>query len=124
MTTQASIQKWISNWLLSQRLSTDFSTHLLLGDGSSRSFYRVLGKNQSYILISDPQWTQTQDYPSHQQFLETLGLPVPKFLNYEASLGFLLMQDLGDELLQFRINSDPKSKLADRKSTRLNSSHT
>ncbi len=112
MTTQASIQKWISNWLLSQRLSTDFSTHLLLGDGSSRSFYRVLGKNQSYILISDPQWTQTQDYPSHQQFLETLGLPVPKFLNYEASLGFLLMQDLGDELLQFRINSDPKSKLA------------
>lgn len=112
MTNHLPIQVWLSNWLSNQRLSTDFSVKLLIGDGSSRSFFRVETAQQKYIAISDPQWTQTQDYPAHQSFLENLGLPVPKFFCSDPSQGFLLMQDLGDELLQLRIQSEPEKKLS------------
>jgi aminoglycoside/choline kinase family phosphotransferase len=84
---------------------------LLLGDGSNRSFYRVETEQQNFILVSDPHWTQTQDYPAHQEFLKTLSLPVPEFFVSDPKQGFLLMQDLGDELLQTRIQSHPSSKM-------------
>ncbi len=103
MTIQQSIEVWIANWLSKERLPTDFSVLLLLGDGSNRSFYRILTPSKSYILISDPQWVQTQDYPAHQSFLNKNGIPVPEFFHLDPNQGFLLMQDLGDELLQIRI---------------------
>lgn len=106
-TIHASIESWITNWLSSNGLSTQTSISLLLGDGSSRAFYRITTPQHHYILVSDPQWTQTQDYPQHQRYLKDLGLPVPLFYSSDPSKGFLLMQDLGDELLQFRINKNP-----------------
>jgi aminoglycoside/choline kinase family phosphotransferase len=110
-TIQPNIHTWVTHWLSKERLSTDFSVSLLLGDGSSRSFYRISTKQGSYILVSDPQWTQTQDYPAHQTYLEKLGLPVPTFYEADPSQGFLLMQDLGDELLQVRIKKSPDKKM-------------
>lgn len=106
------IENWISKWLSTQRLSTHFIYQLLLGDGSNRSFYRIQTEQQNFILVSDPQWTQTQDYPAHQSFLKGLSLPVPEFFFTDPKQGFLLMQDLGDEFLQTRIQSDPSSKMA------------
>jgi len=110
-TTQPNIHSWITDWLTKQRLSTNFSVSLLLGDGSSRSFYRITTNQGNYILVSDSQWTQTQDYPAHQTYLEKLGLPVPRFYQVDPSQGFLLMQDLGDELLQDRIAKSPDKKM-------------
>ncbi len=109
-TIQQSIQVWLTPWLASQGLPIDFSVSLLLGDGSTRSFYRVVTSQKNYILISDPQWVQTQDYSPHQLFLKDRGLPVPQFFITDPEQGFLLMEDLGDELLQNRIiqNRDQK----------------
>ncbi|MFM8312693.1 MAG: aminoglycoside phosphotransferase family protein [Deltaproteobacteria bacterium] len=110
-TTLKPIQVWISEWLSKSGLSTDFSVSLLLGDGSTRSFYRVSTSKKNFILISDPQWIQTQDYPAHQKFLIDLKIPVPEFYIADPENGFLLMQDLGDELLQHRISKNPDQKL-------------
>lgn len=108
---QEHVQLWISKWLAKAGVLTDFTASLLLGDGSSRSFYRVTTPTKNYILISDPEWTQTQDYPTHQAYLEKLGIPVPEFYCADSKQGILLMQDLGDELLQVRLGNNPNEML-------------
>lgn len=110
VTIPKNLEVWLSNWLVTQRISTNFNLVLLLGDGSSRSFYRALFSDRSFIIVSDPVWTQTQDYPAHQSFLKKIGIPVPDFFVDDPKNGFLLMEDLGDELLQHRINSSQDKK--------------
>ena len=106
------IAKWLENWLLEHRVPT--SSHQLTrlaGDGSTRTFYRVSWPGNSKILLSDPEWISSKDYPAHQAYLAQCGLPVPAFLAWDETAGALLMDDLGDELLQFRLQSDPAKKM-------------
>ncbi|NBX93093.1 MAG: hypothetical protein EBQ85_07690 [Proteobacteria bacterium] len=109
MTIQAST---IQKWLLKQGITEPAQVIHLLGDGSSRQFFRVriAAKGAHYILLSDPSWTLTQDYPAHQQALKSARLPVPAFIAIDPSAGFLLMEDLGDELLQSFIEKNPDQK--------------
>lgn len=113
MTNQNPKVQLIEDWLSKQGfLKPVLITHLL-GDGSSRNFYRVsVPANQtSYILLSDPDWKLTQDYPAHQAALKKSGIPVPEFVVSDPSHGFLLMQDLGDELLQMHLVKHPGQKV-------------
>ncbi|NDD03862.1 MAG: hypothetical protein EB078_03055 [Proteobacteria bacterium] len=101
MTIQAST---IQKWLLKQGITEPAQVIHLLGDGSSRQFFRVriAAKGAHYILLSDPSWTLTQDYPAHQQALKSARLPVPAFIAIDPSAGFLLMEDLCKVLCNFR----------------------
>jgi len=106
------IAKWLEDWLLQQRVPIpSHQITRLAGDGSTRSFYRVSWPGHSKILLSDPEWISSKDYPAHQAYLAQCGLPVPAFLTWDVRVGALLMDDLGDELLQFRLQSDPASKM-------------
>jgi len=112
MAIHSNTPELLKSWLSTEGFSEKASIQLLLGDGSSRSFYRVQepGSSESWILLSDPEWTQSQDYPAHQTALLKVGLPVPSFKKMDPSQGLLLMQDLGDELLQLRIQKEPSQK--------------
>lgn len=103
---------FLVNWLVTAGFSEKVSVKLLLGDGSTRCFYRVQepGHPTSWILISDPQWNQTRDYPAHQKALADAQIPVPVFKKIDPKQGVLLMQDFGDELLQHRIQKEPNKK--------------
>lgn len=103
---------WLSEWLTKQRLPTQFRVAPLAGDGSPRPFYRIQVGDRGFVLLSEPAWTLSKDYPSHQAYLKAQGVPVPEFLAVNEKLGALLMEDLGDELLQARILREPKKKLA------------
>ena len=85
-----------------------------MGDGSTRRFYRLLdlAAKKSYILLSDPEWRQSQDYAPHQLALSKAQIPVPQFWRVDPSSGIILMEDLGDELLQNRMASNPQEKEA------------
>jgi N-acetylmuramate 1-kinase len=102
---------WLSGWLAKQRLSTEFRVVPLAGDGSPRPFYRIEIPHKSFVLLSEPTWTLSKDYPPHQAYLASQGVPVPEFLAFDAELGVLLMQDLGDELLQHRLLTSPQDKM-------------
>lgn len=112
MVTHSNSSQLLKNWLLREGFTDSVSIQLLVGDGSSRSFYRICepGSYESWIAVSDPEWKQTADYPDHQKALRSAGLPVPTFKTVDPAHGILLMQDLGDELLQFRIQSEPGKK--------------
>ena len=112
MSTQPHTLEFLTTWLVNEGFSANPQLKLLLGDGSTRCFYRVTdSKNKdSYILISDPQWQQSKDYPPHQEALFQKKISVPHFYKSDPKAGLLLMQDLGDELLQNRIQSAPEKK--------------
>ncbi|NBX83622.1 hypothetical protein EBQ90_11160 [bacterium] len=107
MTTHAHSETFLRSWLVKQGLSAELRIQLLLGDGSTRCFYRVTDSTASWILISDPEWKQSQDYSPHQKALAAAQLPVPQFRHVDPATGLLLMEDLGDELLQLRIQKRP-----------------
>lgn len=114
MDNQNPLSEKIKSWLLTHSQFQEASIELLLGDGSTRSFYRITDrrKAESAILISDPQWAQTQDYPSHQRALKEAGISVPEFLAVDEKSGFLLMEDLGDTSLQKALQDHPEKKQA------------
>lgn len=107
------IAKWLESWLLNQRVPTpSVQISRLAGDGSTRTFFRVSWPSHSKILLSDPDWIFSKDYPAHQAYLTRHGLPVPKFESWDEKVGALIMEDCGDELLQLRIAAEPTNRLA------------
>jgi aminoglycoside/choline kinase family phosphotransferase len=103
---------WLSDWLSKQGRGRDFQVLPLAGDGSPRPFYRIEATGQTYVLLVEPEWRLSKDYPVHQGYLEREGVPVPAFLAVDPGLGVLLMEDMGDELLQMRLLSNPDERLA------------
>lgn len=112
MIIQSHTADFLKDWLFNSAGVQMAELKLLLGDGSNRKFYRLKDAKtqESFILISDPEWKQTQDYAPHQEALVRAGLPVPVFKKFDPKAGVLLMQDLGDELLQIRIQKNPEEK--------------
>lgn len=102
------IEKWISTL----GITTTKPLEVLAGDGSQRTFYRLHTSESTWILLSDPEWALSKDYASHQAFLEQHKISVPRFRNEDPKAGFMLMEDLGDELLQNRMAQEPEKKLA------------
>lgn len=118
MTTQikappASLQVWINQWLSTRgKLPGDSAEVIpLKGDGSQRSFYRLKVKGVSYVVLHDQEWISSKDYAPHQTYLRSQGIPVPDFVAVDPAAGIIVMGDLGDELLQARIQAKPDEKL-------------
>ncbi len=105
------LSRWLSDWLSKNHLSPDFQVTPLAGDGSPRPFFRVHVTGRSFVLLSEPNWTLSKDYPAHQACLKKAGIAVPGFFAINTQLGALLMEDLGDELLQSRLLSDKSAKM-------------
>ena len=109
-TLEERLQVWLSGWLSKQRLPTNFQVLPLAGDGSPRPFYRIKISDKSFVLLSEPEWILSKDYPAHQAYLHKNGLPVPEFLAVDPKIGALLMEDMGDELLQTRLLARPDQR--------------
>ena len=105
------LNRWIEQWISKNRISGPVQVKSLAGDGSQRSFYRLTWKKDSCVLLSDVAWDLSKDYPAHQAYLQSRGLPVPRFLEIDAANGVLLMEDLGDLHLQSRMLVDPTHKM-------------
>ncbi len=117
MTTQnktipVRVTTWIHDWLSTQKGAENPEIVLLAGDGSPRQFFRVKTARQTYVVLFDDTWAFSKDYAVHQHFLNAAHLPVPAFLKEDPKAGFMAMEDLGDELLQFRIQAEPHRRMA------------
>lgn len=102
---------------LSKHLSlNDLNFQALAGDASTRRYVRVYNEDGSYILMIFPIAEQKMGH----SFLEvqTLFLQneilVPKVLGTDFSLGYILLEDLGDLTLERRFwENQDKSKAMD-----------
>jgi aminoglycoside/choline kinase family phosphotransferase len=82
----------------------DFSLVRLAGDASVRKYYRVVSGGKSCVLCHDPSFenVMADAYPFlivHELF-KGAGIPVPEIYSHDSVNGFILMQDLGDRLLE------------------------
>ncbi len=76
----------------------------LAGDASTRRYWRVRAGERTCVLCKDPGFINGQEtgYP----FLVVYGLlkdsvPVPEILAMDSGPGLFLLQDLGDDLLEY-----------------------
>jgi aminoglycoside/choline kinase family phosphotransferase len=96
--------------------SGPFAVTKLLGDASTRSYYRVHNGNESLIVMrlpdgGTPRALGLRELPfvAIQRQLHALDLPVPAILFDGSEQGFLLLEDLGDELFETRLSQTPRT---------------
>jgi len=91
----------IKQFLQSYFPGQSYQLTAISGDASFRSYFRVSLPQQSYVLMDAP-WPQEDcgRFVLVQQSLQQAGLSVPDIVAQDLSHGFLLLSDLGDQLLQ------------------------
>lgn len=104
------LQKWLGSWL-SNGSSQDFNLAILAGDGSPRKFYRLRTPDRSYVVMHDPKWEFSGDYPVLQQYLKAKAIAVPDFYEVDVAAGVIVMEDLSDQLLQSEVLLHPEQKM-------------
>lgn len=85
--------------------SGEYEINKMAGDASTRRYYRVKSKNNKYIVCLD----KANSEGSLSSFLDVHGIlnkaqvSVPKILDSNLSLGYLLEEDLGEVTLLSRL---------------------
>jgi N-acetylmuramate 1-kinase len=75
----------------------------LAGDASSRVYFRaVFSAGDTAIVMVQPNRGQQEEatFLDVHRFLENLGLPVPRIYRHDEEESLLLLEDLGDDLLE------------------------
>jgi hypothetical protein len=85
----------------------------LSGDASNRAYYRLQSDGGSAILMVHEEPFRETDLPflNVAHFLSQIGAPVPEVLASYPERGVLVLQDLGDTLLQAYIEGRPPADI-------------
>jgi aminoglycoside/choline kinase family phosphotransferase len=88
----------------------DLSWEEIAGDGSVRRFYRVTGREGSWVVmiherpLKDQRGTTENDsFLYVAGHLRAKGAPVPEIYHHDRERGWFLMEDLGDRHLQTEV---------------------
>lgn len=93
----------LKHWLTQTCGFNVFGMQPLVGGASFRRYFRIVCEQKTWIAMDAP-----PDHENNHAFIAidhafaAIGLHVPHILKVEAALGFLLLEDLGDDLF-FRI---------------------
>ncbi|QGX39072.1 aminoglycoside phosphotransferase family protein [Permianibacter aggregans] len=94
-TRQAALQSWVQ-----QQTSIEGEWQLVSGDASFRRYFRWQTSKQSYIAVdAPPERENTARFVELASALNHRGVPVTKVLAHDLKQGFMLQEDLGEQLL-------------------------
>lgn len=94
-------QKQLSTWV-SQTLTDDSQDIQLVpvgGDAGFRRYFRFQSPSHWLAVDAPPQTEDTHQFVALANFLANQGVRTPHILAADEQLGFLLVEDFGDELL-------------------------
>ncbi|MFH0959228.1 MAG: phosphotransferase [Pseudomonadota bacterium] len=80
----------------------------LAGDASTRTYYRIFfqdGQTAVAMVSENPGSNEESLFLHIQKYLEDLALPVPKIFSHNLTTGIVILEDLGDNLLESVISS-------------------
>jgi aminoglycoside/choline kinase family phosphotransferase len=102
--------------LLSAAWGTDLPSRVekLAGDASTRVYFRALypGKGSAIVMLQPhPGRNEESAFLEIQEFLEALGLPVPRVYAHDRSQGIVILEDLGDNLLESVVERASRAEL-------------
>ncbi len=86
----------------------------LAGDASTRTYYRAhlaCGGTLIAMVMPTPGGNEEACFLDVQRFLEGLALPVPRVRLHAGGLGLVLLEDLGDALLESVVEKANQSEL-------------
>lgn len=95
---------------LSQTPYADWQRGLLAGDASNRRYERLTGADGRSVVLMDAPPEKGEDvrpFVRIADYLRTQGLSAPEILAQDATHGFLLLEDLGDDLFSRVIQREP-----------------
>lgn len=85
---------------------------LLAGDASFRRYDRItLGNKKAVLMDAPPVFEDTRPFVAVAEFLLKSGLHAPKIFAKDFEKGFLLIEDLGDDLFKRVLDVDPGREL-------------
>lgn len=88
------------HWLRSTLGEAQPNLCVLKGDASFRRYFRLFHDNQSYIVMdSPPEKENSSRFIQIARFLKQKGLRAPRIYQHSDALGFVILEDFGDQLL-------------------------
>ena len=82
-----------------------YSLTALAGDASFRRYFRLSYQDQSFIIMdAPPEKESLTSFLAVGSLLATWKIYTPKVIAIENNMGFLLLEDFGDELLLHALN--------------------
>lgn len=79
----------------------------LADDASFRRYDRVFLKGEKAVLMdAPPEFEETRPFVAVAEFLKKIGLSAPKVFAADFDQGFLLLEDLGDDLFKLVLEKD------------------
>jgi len=80
----------------------------LAGDASNRRYERVRAAGETLVLMDAPaeRGEDVRPFTAIARHLSSLGLSAPRILAEDAARGFLLLEDLGDDLYAYLLRED------------------
>ncbi|WP_031566978.1 aminoglycoside phosphotransferase family protein [Rheinheimera texasensis] len=97
----------IQNFLQQYQADSHMQCTALSGDASFRRYWRVQSGTQHWMLMdAPPVAADCLRFIAVARALAQTGLRVPQVLKAEPAAGLVLMEDLGDDLLQFSLTED------------------
>lgn len=94
----------ISQFLRQSAITDDITITPLSGDASFRRYWRINSQEQQWVLMDAPAVASDMlRFVATAQAFAQAGLRVPVVVAQQLECGFLLLEDLGDSLLQFQL---------------------
>ncbi len=101
------LELWCRTQLSNIGVTGSYTMTPLSGDASFRQYFRLKGLHSSFIAVNAPPSTEKNDeFVAISDLFDKAGLTVPRVLGLEEEQGFILLTDLGDELLLNTLNAD------------------
>lgn len=96
---QARFDTWMQDLAQRHGLVSD-SVRMASADASFRRYFRIQGKDASYIIMDAPvDKEDSQPFVKVALLMRDAGLHVPQVLDWQQADGFLLLSDLGQQTM-------------------------
>ena len=103
----------LKDWL-SKKLKIDFSISTASSDASFRSYLRIKTLDDSFIVMdAPPQNESIESFLKIGKMLNSIEVNVPNIYKEDKALGFILMQDFGNDTYLDVLNDDNQLRLYD-----------
>jgi|TARA_B110000438_G_C15815502_1_gene651773 aminoglycoside/choline kinase family phosphotransferase len=110
--TEKKLFNWVNGCLDESGKSPVTSIVPLREEASFRRYYRLEGKDISLVGVHSPSDLESNnEFISLSEYFISNNVSVPAVLAYDFDLGFLLVEDFGNNLYQYHLNKENYKEL-------------
>jgi len=105
-------QNALHNWLKKLFIESFYTLTPLAGDASFRRYFRLHSKEQTHVVMDAPPGKETiAPFIDIAKLLQNHGIHTPTVFAFDEQQGFILLEDLGDQLLLNSLSPDNANQL-------------